>query len=391
MIWIVSELFYPDEVSTAQILSDIALKKTTKAEVSVICGPTGYEKSYNSQKREFDNRIKIHRIEIPDLNKNKIFQRVLRLFLLTIKMSWAILLRVKKCDKVLLTTNPTFLIITTSILKRLKGFNLEILVHDVFPENLVPAGLIDKQSFKYKILSTIYNNSYKQADRIIVLGEDMKELFQKKITPENIIIDVVPNWSDSDIYPIKDFNMSKYLGINIEGKIVIGFAGNIGRVQGVEDFINILIKSKNSDLLFVIIGDGSLRNVIASKIKNESLQNVHYLGPRSRSEQNLFLNSCHIGLVSLINGMKGLGVPSKTYNLMAAGKPIFYIGDRNSEIDNYVRNYNCGWSFDWKDEGAIINMLNSFTINDLSDVSEKGFKALVASENYLKDNVLNLF
>ena len=149
MIWIVSELFYPDEVSTAQILSDIALKKVTKEEVSVICGPTGYEKSYNSQKREFDNRIKIHRIRIPDLNKNKIFQRVLRLLLLTLKMSWAILFKVKKCDKVLLTTNPTFLIITTSLLKRLKGFYLEILVHDVFPENLVPAGLIEKESLKY--------------------------------------------------------------------------------------------------------------------------------------------------------------------------------------------------------------------------------------------------
>jgi hypothetical protein len=165
----------------------------------------------------------------------------------------------------------------------------------------------------------------------------------------------------------------------------------LGRVQGIEEFINLLIKSENSDLVFVIIGDGSLREVIASKIKKEILKNVYYLGPRSRSEQNLFLNSCHIGLVSLINGMKGLGVPSKTYNLLAAGKPIFYIGDPNSEIDNYVFKYNCGWSFDWKDEVAIINMLNSFTINNLSNISEKGFKALLASKNYKKDNVLNLY
>jgi hypothetical protein len=89
--------------------------------------------------------------------------------------------------------------------------------------------------------------------------------------------------------------------------------------------------------------------------------------------------------------MKGLGVPSKTYNLMAAGKPIFYVGDPNSEIDNYVINYNCGWSFDWKNEGAIINMMNSFSINDLSYISEKGVNALLASKNYEKNKVLNLF
>jgi glycosyltransferase involved in cell wall biosynthesis len=391
MNWIVSELFYPDEVSTAQILTDIALKKIETSELSVICGPSGYEKTYDTKRIYIDCRIKIFRVGVPSLNKNKIFQRILRFLILTIKMSWLVLIKVKKGDKVFLTTNPTFLILTISILKSFKSFNLEILVHDVFPENLVPAGLINKDSKKYKILSKIYNKSYKKADRIIVLGEDMKELLKNKITPENIIIDVVPNWCDSDIYPLKEFNMSRYLGVNVEDKIVLGFAGNIGRVQGIEEFINLFKKSENSDLVFVIIGDGSLGKVVSSKIRNESLQNIYYLGPRSRSEQNLFLNSCHIGLVSLINGMKGLGVPSKTYNLMAAGKPIFYVGDPNSEIDNYVINYNCGWSFDWKNEGAIINMMNSFSINDLSYISEKGVNALLASKNYEKNKVLNLF
>lgn len=391
MNWIISELFYPDEVSTAQILTEIALKKLESTELSVICGPSGYEKSYNIKNNYMDSRIKIYRVWVPSLNKNKIFQRILRFLILTTKMSWLVLIKVKKGDKVLLTTNPTFLLITISFLKQIKGFNLEILVHDVFPENLIPAGIVKKESLKYKILSKIYNKSYKKADRIIVLGEDMKELFQNKISPKNIIIDVVPNWCDSSIYPIKELNMSKYLGVNVEGKIVFGFAGNIGRVQGIEEFINLFKKSKNSDLVLVIIGDGSFSKVVSSKIRNEGLQNIYFLGPRSRSEQNLFLNSCHIGLVSLISGMKGLGVPSKTYNLMAAGKPIFYLGDTNSEIDNYVINYDCGWSFDWNNEVAILNLLNSFTINDLSDISEKGVRALLASKNYVKDNLLNQF
>lgn len=391
MNWIVSELFYPDEVSTAQILTDIALKKVENKEVSVICGPFGYEKSYGTQKKELDSRIKIHRIGLPALNKNKLFQRVLRLLLLTLKMSWAILVKVKKQDSVFLTTNPTFLIITISLLKKIKGFHLEILVHDVFPENLVPTGLIKKDSFKYRLLSKVYNNSYRKADRIIVLGEDMKELMQGKIAPKISRIDVVPNWSDNDIHPIADFNMSEYLGVDLKDKIVLGFAGNLGRVQGVLEFIDLFTRSGNPNIALVIIGDGALRSAIEDKIKNEQLQNVHYLGSRPRSEQNSFLNACHIGVVTLIDGMKGLGVPSKTYNLMAAGKPLFYIGDKGSEIHNYVKNYDCGWSFTWKEDEEILSTLKRLSLDNFDEISTKGLKSELASGNYKKDKVLNLF
>ena len=117
MNWIISELFFPDEVSTAHILTDIALMKVQRNNVNVICGPIGYEKLYNTQKIDLDSRIKLFRLSLPDFDKNKLFQRVLRIILLTFKMSWAILIKVKRNDSVLITTNPSFLIITIALLK----------------------------------------------------------------------------------------------------------------------------------------------------------------------------------------------------------------------------------------------------------------------------------
>ena len=389
MNWIISELFYPDEVSTAQILTDIATKKVAGNKTNVICGPSGYEKSYSHQKEELDSRITIHRIAMPILDKNKLFQRILRMLILTFKMSWLVLFRVRKNHNVFITTNPTFLIISLSFLKKVKGFNLEILVHDVFPENLVPVGLIKKNSFKYRLLSKIYNTSYKKADRIIVLGEDMKMLIAEKIEPKKIKINIIPNWANDDISPLINFNISKYLGVDVKNKIVFGFAGNLGRVQGLLEFIDLFNRSVNSNIVLVIIGDGALKPVLLEKIKN--LENVYYLGPKPRIEQNLFLNACHIGLVTLIKGMKGLGVPSKTYNLMAAGRPLFYIGDNNSEIDNYVKKYQCGWSFSWEDDREILSVLNKFSFNKINEILMKGVKSKIASENFKKEKVLNLF
>ncbi len=384
-------MFYPDEVSTAQILTDIAMKKVEGKDVNVICGPPGYEKFYNAQNKDLDSRIKIHRISLPELNKNKLIQRVLRLVLLTFKMSWVILIKVKKNDHVFITTNPSFLIITIAILKRLIGFKLEILVHDVFPENLVPAGLIKKDSIKYKLLSKIYNNSYSKADRIIVLGEDMKMLLKQKTSSKNIRVDIIPNWSDIDIHPIKDFNISEYLDIDVSKKIVMGFAGNLGRVQGVLEFVDLFKKSDNPDIALVIIGDGALKLALKDKIKNDNLTNVYYLGPKGRNEQNYFLNACHIGLITLNQGMKGLGVPSKTYNLMAVAKPLLYIGDRYSEIDNYITIFDCGWSFSWENENEVLSFLKNLSLVSLPIILEKGLKSRIASENFKKNDLLNLF
>ena len=41
--------------------------------------------------------------------------------------------------------------------------------------------------------------------------------------------------------------------------------------------------------------------------------------------------------------MYGLGVPSKSYNIMASGKPMLFIGDRQSEIALCIEEYSLGW------------------------------------------------
>ncbi|MDI1307473.1 MAG: glycosyltransferase family 4 protein [bacterium] len=392
MNWIVSELFYPDEVSTAQILTDIALKKVIDGEVSVICGPSGYEKSYTIQHKKLDSRIKIYRVGLPNLNKNNLFERILRLILLTLKMSYVVFTKVKKNDNLLLATNPTFLVITVSLIKQIKKFDLEILVHDVFPENLIPAGLIKKDSFKYRVLSKIYNYSYGKADRLIVLGEDMRNLMLQKTAPKKIKIDIIPNWADDSIRPIENFNISDYFSLELKNKLVFGFAGNLGRVQGILEFIDLFKSAVNQEIVLVVIGDGALRFAIEEKIRNEDLKNIYFMGSKSRSEQNLFLNACNVGVITLKDGMKGLGVPSKTYNLMAAGKPIIYVGDYDSEIDRYIRKYNCGWSFTWQEENKILSFLNQISFDDLQVLNEKGINSRIAIEQYYKKEVvLNLF
>ncbi len=392
--WILTELFFPDEVSTALIMTEIAKKKLDYGDVSIICGPAGYEKTYSNQNLSLDERIRIHRVNIPNLDKNKLLSRILRLSILSFKMFFLSFTKIKKGDNVLLVTNPAFLIILVALIKQVKNFNLTILVHDVYPENLVPAGITTYDSAKYKVLNSLYNFSYRRANKLIVLGEDMRELLQKKISGNGVVfpsIEVITNWANPDIKPV-EINKSEYYSLNLENKVVLGFCGNLGRLQGIIEFVLLFAKADNPNLSLILVGDGALKNDLAVMINEKKLDNIHLVGSRSRKEEINFLNACDIGLITLKEGMKGLGVPSKTYNLMAVGKPIFYVGDRESEIDRYIDTFDCGWSFDWSRAHDVVDYLRSISAESLPVINEKGKHSLNAlKENFTKEKILSKF
>jgi glycosyltransferase involved in cell wall biosynthesis len=389
MKWIISELFYPDEVSTALIMTEIAERFAESEYVGVICGPAGYEKTYQKQDKTLNENIAIYRVKILNLNKNRIVSRIIRLMLLTFKMTFKLILKVRRGDEVLMVTNPAFLLITIAFLKPIKKIKLNILFHDVFPDNLIPAKLIKRDSLKFQLLNRLFSWAYKRADNLIVLGEDMGELLLKKLGVAKNKIHVIPNWADPTILPIPNYSPSNYFNLDLTNKIIIGFAGNIGRVQGISEFIEAFIAACNDNLALVLIGDGAMKNEIQNKLKHK---NIYFAGTKPRSEQNVFLNACDIGLITLKQGMKGLGVPSKTYNVMAAEKPILYIGDSDSEVDRYIQRFNNGWSFNWNEREQLIKFLGELSTNDLSEIKKKGNNSLKAvKHNFQKTNILKRF
>ena len=392
MKWVISEMFYPDEVSTALIMTEIAEEYAKDGKVGVICGPKGYEKSYKEQSISLNRNIDIHRVNVKDYDKNKISSRVIRLILLTIKMTFKVASKVKRGDEVLVVTNPIFLLIPIAFLKSLIKFKLNILVHDVFPDNLIPAKLITRSSLKFRLLNKVFNWAYRKADNLIVLGEDMGEIMMNKLHVDNKKIKVIPNWYNSDVLPLHDFSSSEYYNIDLTNKVVIGFAGNLGRVQGLPQFIECFIKAANENLVLTLIGDGAMKKDIEKIIADKNITNILLIGSKSRDEQNLFLNACDIGLITLSSGMKGLGVPSKAYNIMAVGKPILYIGDKTSEIDRYIMKYNNGWSFDWENSDDLVGFLKNIKTIDRFNIKEKVNSSFTEIRlRFFKDNVLQLF
>jgi glycosyltransferase involved in cell wall biosynthesis len=396
-IWIVTELFHPEETAVAFIFTRIANFLSNNYEVCVICGPEFYDnnKVNFTDNYQISDDIKIYRTKTLTLDKNSLIQRTFKVIFLSFQMSFLMINKIQKGEIVLLATNPAPLLISAGLIKRWKKIQLHILVHDVFPENTIPAQIFKhKKSITYRLIKTFFDRAYAKADHLIAIGRDMKDvLFEKtKRFNKNLPISVVTNWSnptENTLSLEKKYSKSKKEN---EGKIVLQYSGNVGRVQGLEDIIEAFVLSNNPGIHLVIRGNGALYTAIEKMILIKNLKNITLLGSYSRNEENEVLLNCDISIVSLSKGMFGLGVPSKTYNLLSAGKPILFIGDPNSEISLMVKEFDIGWSIDINKKENLIKFFDDLGSENMHDIQSKGQNARLLAENQFEEkNILAQF
>jgi glycosyltransferase involved in cell wall biosynthesis len=380
MIILVSELYYPEEISTGYILTKIAEGLALNYPVQVITGPPDYSGLKDSPKIEIRNKVKIERVTARSLNKNKIASRLLRSILLSFKLMAKTIKLAKKGDTIFIVTNPAPLLILMTFVSWLTRTSLVVLVHDVFPENLEAAGILKSNSFFYRFLLDIFNLVYKAADHIIVIGRDMEKIMTDKIKSTKPGISLITNWADtSEVFPTDRSTNPIIKKFHLENKFIVQFAGNIGRVQGIEHMFKAALKLEDENIHFIFIGDGAKKRWLLDQVKKHKLSNVTVLDFMPRKDQQVFLNACDIGLVSLAPGMTGLGVPSKTYNILAAGKPVIAIVDPLSEIGLVVNEEKIGWVVKPSDINGLILAIREASKSQL--LGGMGDKARKIAEN----------
>jgi colanic acid biosynthesis glycosyl transferase WcaI len=221
-----------------------------------------------------------------------------------------------------------------------------LLIHDNYPEILIAAGKTKKDSILVWFMSFWNRWLYKYASKIIVVGRDMKELVSRKTEGFDIPIEIIPNWAELEQVepqPRDENLLLKELGIS--DKLVFLYAGNLGYPNDIESIIWCASELKDDDRFqFVFLGTGVKKKWLESEASDKNLKNVTILDPRPRSEQIDFLNACDVGVVSLVPQMWGVSMPSRTYNILAAGKPILALTEAGSELFKVVEEERVGWN-----------------------------------------------
>lgn len=339
---ILAEYIGENHNSTAYYWAQIVKSLQTRYEVLLIAPRSSYVIEFAAQ-----YNVTLLAIKQVDYDKNHLSSRLWGQISQTLAFISTLCKELCSCEVLFSGTNPIVTTLAISLLRKFKKFRWILLVHDVFPNNLVPAKIIKKYGVLFQCLKLLSNMMYSTPDRLICIGRDMERLLLEKVKGKKST-EFIPNWASTEkIFPVSK-SMNKIINeLGWEGNIVFQFFGNMGRLQGIHNLLHAIQLTKNLNARFIFIGDGSeladVERYIALINNKAGYQKACYYGRLDLSDNLVGLNACDVAFVSLANEMCGLGVPSKAYFSMAADKPILYIGDRQSELAMLLTEHQVGW------------------------------------------------
>lgn len=346
-LWVVTELYYPEETSTGYYLTRIAEGLAGDFDVKVICGQPNYSaRGAVAPKRQVHNGVEIFRTFGTTLDKNVILFRLINMLTLGLSTFFKALTNFGKGDRVLVVTTPPSMPFITALASLIRGASHILLIHDNYPEILVAVEKTRGNSFFVKTLNYFNRWLYKYAAKIIVVGRDMKELVGKKTAGLDIPIVTIPNWAELEtVSPAPRDQNSLLKELELEDKFVFLYAGNMGHPNDLESIVVCADELRDNPALhFIFLGAGVKKGWLQKEIATRDLSNITVLDPRPRAEQSIFLNACDVALVSLVGKMWGVSMPSRTYNILATGKPMLALTEKGSELAMVISDDDVGWA-----------------------------------------------
>lgn len=364
---LISEFFYPYQTSTQKILTELAEDLVEQGlDVSVLTTKNAYrEEKQILKKYEVYKGIKIKRIAASSFSRDSFIGRIFNYLTFTTGILFNLLFK-NDYDKILFVSNPPLVPFIGYLVNKLRRKPYVYLVHDVYPDVAIKLGVIKSQSLIAKIMNFMNNKIYQNAEKIIVLGEDMKKVIVKKgISPDKIVI--ITNWADSTKnYPV---NVSDefYKKYQLNNKFNVLYTGNISKVHAIDSVLELARRLKgHSDIQFMIVGDGNRKQYIEEVKRSENLDNILLANYMFGEEYNNLLNCANIFITTLQDGIEGLGVPSKTYTYMSVHKPLLAVMSETSEIGKMVNQYQLGAQYNAGSEEEmakfILNQKNNIDI-----------------------------
>lgn len=346
---IISQYFYPDLNSSGNVLTELAEDlQSYNQSIKVITGLPNYagkDVAHEVTKNENYRGIEIKRLNYLRLSKDSTFGRVAGWFSFWL-IAFIHSIRLSNIDSVLIVTHPPILPFLGILLKRFCNCKFCFLMHDIYPDVAIQIGKSNKDSIIVRIMDYITKISLRKADRVISLGNDMKERLVNKGTPAKNIV-IIPNWADkTKISPGKKTN-DFAIEHDLVDKFVLLYSGNIGLYYNLEDLVFVAEKlQKLEDLVLLFVGEGGKKQELIELTEKKKLKNVKFLPYQPWDKYNLVLNSADILIVTLQKGIEGITVPSKTYSYMASGKTIAGMISDKSDIGNLIEKSNCGFRVD---------------------------------------------
>jgi glycosyltransferase involved in cell wall biosynthesis len=254
-------------------------------------------------------------------------------------------------------------------------------MYDLYPEIMAACGLVREESIAYRVMRRVVRWSLVHARDIITIGRDQaKRVADARGTGTSDGIAYIPLWSDNeDVTPTAKADNPLLRELGLQDKFIVLHAGNMGLAQSIETIAGAVEGLADfPDIHFLFLGSGPKKRLL-EELAARGAKNLTVLPQVPRAEQKIFLNAGDVSLLSLVPGMTGLAVPSRTFNLMAAGKPIIAIVSKESEVAQMIREHDIGWVTEPGNPAQAIAAIRS-AFEGRESLRKMGERARVAAE-----------
>jgi len=343
---LLNQPFYPDVVATAQMGKDLADELIARGhEVHAIASRSIYgHRGATLPKSETIDGILIHRVGASLFGRRGLAARAMD-FLLFYVLATLRLLTLPRPDVIVAFTTPPMIALAAHLTRRIRGSRVVYWVMDLYPDVPVAVGMWSAGAPHVRLFEWINRRLLRRSDAVVVLGRCMRtRVLDKGVDPA--LVRLIPVWpvDAAGIEPVEPGanRVRAEWGI-ANDTVVVMYSGNLGLAHEAGTICRAMERLKDDPRIrFEFIGGGNRRAEVEAFIHKRGLANARYhdYQPVDRLSESLGAGDVH--LISVRQGLEGLIVPSKLYGIMAAARPILYIGSPESEVALMVRESGCG-------------------------------------------------
>jgi glycosyltransferase involved in cell wall biosynthesis len=353
----VNRFFHPDQSATAQLLTDLASALARSGfNVHVICSRQLYDDpSVRLPARDLIGGVSVRRIWTTRFGRVRLVGRALDYATFYLSSAWALMRLLQRGDTVVAKTDPPLISIMAMLAAKLKGARQINWLQDIFPEVASMLGANPLPRPIDGMLRRCRDVSLHYAETNVVLGARMRDKLEAVgISPQRI--QVIENWAELDPGEPKPVSHSALRSeLRLQDRFVVGYSGNLGRAHEFETLLDAAEKLHNvSDIVFLMIGGGVGMTQLARAVQERGLENFRFLPYRPRASVADTLAASDVHWVSLLPTLEGLIVPSKFYGILAAARPVIFVGDLDGELAREIRAGDCGAAVSVTDADGLV-------------------------------------
>jgi glycosyltransferase involved in cell wall biosynthesis len=248
---------------------------------------------------------------------------------------------------VLAITNPPLMPLILVLHRALFGRRYGIIEYDIYPQIMETMGLLTRRSLIYRIWWRWHVWALRRAALVITISPLMADELRQMTGGALESLSVIPTWTDTTRIQPLPRSQNPFAQEHVAGaEIVALYSGNLGATHAIETIIAAAEHvQQESRIQFLIIGDGVKYDRVEAAIQSGRAPNIRLLPLQPAAVVPYSLASADIAFVTLAPGYERLSLPSKTYDLMAAGCAIVGISQPGSGLDRLLQEHRCGRNF----------------------------------------------